>query len=166
MLTAKLTAATLLQLMRGFPPVQLFILGLVFGLLALPLVQLTSTPAVEPVAKEGRSHNDHLKADDGKLVTVPTMARLRFAHQPLSVSLKQGDKELAQKLDLSASPVEFRTGVKVSKGGNELVLAATWPEGTPDTALTVELEPDGFEIRSETRWSSGTALEEVLTFSW
>lgn len=38
-----------------------------------------------------------------------------------------------------------------------------WPEGTPDTALTVEVEPDGFETRSETRWSTGSALSEILT---
>lgn len=152
--------------MRGFPPVQLFTLALIFGLLALPLVQLTSTPAVEPVVKEGRGHDNQPKAASGKLAAVPAMARLRFAHRPLTVSLKQGNEELAQKVDLSTSPVEFRTDVKVSKSGNELVLAVTWPEGTPDTALTVELEPDGLETRSETRWSSGAALEEVLTFSW
>ena len=61
---------------------------------------------------------------------------------------------------------EFKAGMEVSHDGNELIVSATWPEGTPETALTVELEPDGFETRSETRWSSGTELNEVLTFTW
>ena len=40
------------------------------------------------------------------------------------------------------------------------------PENTPDTALTLEIEPDGLEARSETRWSSAGNLDEVITFSW
>lgn len=169
--------------MRGFPPVQIFILGLLFGLLAIPLVQLTTGFTVKP-AEQGdhdhghdHDHEEHSEAQvvkggtehpegEHKHVEVPTLARLRFAHKPLTVSLKQGAEELAQKLDLTASPVEFKTAIEVSHDGNELLLSATWPEGTPETALTLELEPDGFETRRETRWSSGAAMEEVLTFSW
>jgi hypothetical protein len=48
----------------------------------------------------------------------------------------------------------------------DVFLSATWPDNTPDTALTLELEPDGLEARSETRWSSAGSLDEVITFSW
>ncbi len=169
----------LLQIMRGFPPVQIFLFGLVFGLLAWPLVQLTSDNK-KADNQAGHDHSGH--SHDGETqvvkgahdhpegehrhVEVSTLVRLRFAHQPLTVSLKQADNELTAKLDLSASPVEFRTGIEVSHEGNEFILVATWPEGTPDTALTVELEPEGFDTRSETRWSSGGELNEVLTFTW
>lgn len=165
--------------MRGFPPVQLFLLGLVFCLLAFPLASLTQSYADAASSHAHHSH-DHEDRDgvtvvkggdehpegEHKHVEVPTLVRLRFAHTPLSVSLMQGDEELAEKLDLSASPVEFKAGMEVSHDGNELIVSATWPKGTPDTALTIELEPDGFEIRSETRWSSDAALNEVLTFQW
>jgi len=162
--------------MRGFPPVQLFLLGLVFALLAFPLAQMT-----KGYAKQDRHEEQHDPSDGGeksvtggvdhpegahKHVEVPTLLRLRFAHRPLTISLKQEDEELAQKLDLSASPVEFKTDLEVSHDGNEMILSVTWPEGTPDTAVTIELEPDGFEFRSETRWSSEAALNEVLTFTW
>lgn len=167
---------TLLQLMRGFPPVQLFLLGLVFCLLAFPLASLTQGYG------DAASSHDQARLHDGdmqivkgggehpegehKHVEVPVLVRLRFAHPPLTVSLMQGDEELAEKLDLSVSPVEFKAGMEVSHDGNELIVSATWPEGTPETALTIELEPDGFETLSETRWSSGAELNEVLTFTW
>jgi hypothetical protein len=48
----------------------------------------------------------------------------------------------------------------------DVFLSATWPQNTPDTALTLEIEPDGLEARSETRWSAAGSLDEVITFSW
>lgn len=171
--------ADLLQIMRGFPPIQIFLFGLVFGLLAWPLVQLTTDKKKgDSHAHHDHSHHHHdgetqvVKGSaehpegEHKHVEVSTLARIRFAHQPLTVSLMQDGQELANKLDLSASPVEFKAGIEVAHEGNEFILSATWPEGTPDTALTVELEPEGFETRTETRWSSAGELNEVLTFTW
>lgn len=163
--------------MRGFPPVQLFILGLVFALLAFPLAHMTTGYDLAPEAATAKAApadgsaqvvkggSDHPEGEH-KHVEVQTLIRLRFAHRPLKVSLKEGDVELATKADLTVSPVEFNAELEVSHEGNELMLSVTWPEGTPDTALTVELEPDGFDTRRETRWSSGSTLDEVLTFTW
>ena len=50
--------------------------------------------------------------------------------------------------------------------GLELLVSAIWPQGTQEAALTVEIEPDGREAISQTRWSSGGQLNEVLTFKW
>lgn len=144
--------------MRGFPPVQIFILGLAFALLAFPLAQLTT--GYEKV------ETHQILETDSKKVPVPTLVRLRFAHRPLAVSLKLGDKELIEKPDLSASLMEFKTEMDVSHEGIEFLLTASWPTGTPATALTVEVEPDGFELRSETRWSAEAALNELITFLW
>jgi len=141
--------------MRGFPPIQIFVLGLLFGLLAVPLVQLTgNTPQVI------------LHMDERKHVEVPAVIRLRYAHKPLSVSLKSEGRELLEKVDLSSPLIEAKAKIEVSHDGNELSLEAKWPEGTPDTALTLEVEPDGFETRRETRWSSGATLSEILTLIW
>lgn len=176
--------------MRGFPPIQIFLLGLVFGLLALPLASLTGVklPSFGGSSHAGHDHHDHdhdhdhgtadgdvkvVKGGDEhpegehKHTEVATWVRIRFAHAPQTLSLKQGDKEvLKQPLDLKQSPLEVKAELEVSHDGNEFILAATWPEGTPETAVTVELEPESFETRSETRWSSGTQMEEVLTFTW
>ncbi len=130
-------------------------------MLAFPLVSLTTGYESLPEASKPGTKSSVKESK------VPTLVRLRFAHRPLTVSLKQGDEELAAKADLASSPVEFTADLALEKGtGHELMLGATWPEGTPDTALTVELEPDGLETRSETRWASGADLNEVLTFTW
>lgn len=156
--------------MRGFPPVQIFLLGLIFGLLAIPLVRLT-TDYDEMATRHDHEMRGQASDSPGTHATdqskkVSTYIRLRFAHLPLTISLKQGDQELAGKLDLSASPVEFQSALPLSPDGNELIVTATWPDGTPNTALTVELEPDGLESRSETVWSTDATLNEVLTFLW
>lgn len=99
-------------------------------------------------------------------VEVPALIRIRHAHRPLSVSLKSEGQELLPKLDLSASPAEVSAKIEVSHDGNEFNLEAVWPPGTPDTALTVEIEPEGLDVRTETRWSTDTGLHEILTFTW
>lgn len=146
--------------MRGFPPIQIFLLGLLFALLAVPMVQLTGnathTPEVEPADSQTRAEKKPVHA----------ILRLRYAHKPNSISLKTEGHELFAKLDLTASPADLDTEIVLSKDGNEFSLEAQWPAGTPDTALSVEIEPDGYDAKSETRWSSGATLSEILTFTW
>lgn len=154
----------LLQIMRGFPPLQIFLLGLAFGMLAVPLYQLTGqTQSMPGNATEAEAAPAGGSSQPDK---VEALIRLRYAHQPKSVSLKQGDRELLKDADLAASPLEISTDLMISKDGNELTLQATWPEGTPDTALTLEIEPDGLEVRKETLWSADAALDEILTLTW
>lgn len=140
--------------MRGFPPIQIFLLCLMFGVLAVPLSHLTGEMSNAKVVASSSE-----KAPD-----VKALLRLRFAHRPASLSLKVADLE-----ELSAvgdSPMETEVSLPALDHGVDIFLAATWPEGTPDTALTLEIEPDGFEVRSETRWSSSGGLDEVITFTW
>jgi hypothetical protein len=140
--------------MRGFPPIQLFLLCLAFVALAVPLSHLTGNTShakvVQPAVKEAQS--------------VKALLRLRFAHKPSTLSLKLADKELIASAD--ASPLEREAVLPATQEGLDVFLSATWPENTPDTALTLEIEPDGLEARSETRWSSAGSLDEVITFSW
>jgi hypothetical protein len=140
--------------MRGFPPIQLFLLCLAFVALAVPLSHLTgntsNAKAVNVAVKETPS--------------VKALLRLRFAHKPATLSLKLADKELIASAD--ASPLEREAVLPATQEGVDVFLSATWPENTPDTALTLEIEPDGLEARSETRWSSAGSLDEVITFSW
>jgi hypothetical protein len=140
--------------MRGFPPIQLFLLCLAFVALAVPLSHLTGNTShakvVQPAVKEAQS--------------VKALLRLRFAHKPSTLSLKLADKELIASAD--ASPLEREAVLPATQDGVDVFLSATWPENTPDTALTLELEPDGLEARSETRWSAAGSLDEVITFSW
>lgn len=46
-----------------------------------------------------------------------------------------------------------------------IIVEVTWPEGTPETALLVEVFADGQDLKAHTLWGSGSALEEI-TFQW
>ncbi len=140
--------------MRGFPPIQLFLLCLAFVALAVPLSHLTGNTSNAKVVK--------VAANEAK--SVKALLRLRFAHKPATFSLKIADKELIASAD--ASPLEREAVLPATQDGVDVFLSATWPENTPDTALTLEIEPDGLEARSETRWSSAGSIDEVITFSW
>lgn len=142
--------------MRGFPPIQIFLIALAFSVLAFPLARLTSgVQAVMSAAPDG--------APDAE---TRAYVRVRFAHTPKSMRLMQSERDLLAGVDLSASPAETEAGIRISPDGDELQLDAEWPEGTPDTALTIEIEPDGRETREQTRWSSGSTLSELLLFQW
>lgn len=140
--------------MRGFPPIQIFLLCLAFIVLAVPMSHLTGNTGNAKVVKAAAKEAENVKA----------LLRLRFAHKPTTLSLKLADKELITSAD--ASPLEVDAVLPATKEGVDVFLSATWPENTPDTALTLEIEPDGLEARSETRWSSAGSLDEVITFSW
>jgi hypothetical protein len=103
-----------------------------------------------------------------EVVTTRTYIRLRFAHAPLSASVKLDGRELvdAKFAPSSSSTVEFQSDLSIPKEGLELVVNVTWPEGTPDTAFAVELEPDGLDAQAQTRWSTGAKLEDVFNFQW
>lgn len=142
--------------MRGFPPIQIFLLCLAFIVLAVPLSQLTGSStqarsAIKAAAKVEKSSGARLW--------------VRYAHRPATLSVKIADKELVGG-EIAASPLEMQATLLAADQGVDVFVAATWPDGTPDTALTFEIEPDGLESRTETRWSTGAALDEVITFAW
>jgi hypothetical protein len=140
--------------MRGFPPIQIFLLCLMFGVIAVPLSHLT-----------GETSNAKVVVTSSEAASsINALLRLRFAHRPASLSLKVADQEAFSAV--GDSPMEAEVSLSALERGVDVFLVATWPEGTPDTALTLEIEPDGLEVRSETRWSSSGGLDEVITFTW
>lgn len=144
--------------MRGSPPVQLALLLAGFLLVAVPLMQLTNARNVEPEASKPSAGET--------MATTSATLRVRFAHRPTELSIKHGDRNLLQGVDASESPVEAGLEVVIPKEGIEFQVSAKWPEGTPDTALTVELEPDAMDTQSQTRWSVAGAMQETIVFQW
>lgn len=166
--------------MRGSPPFHLLLLAAAFVLAAIPLSRLTCARDSGHAHDHEHEHHGH---DHGERVVVKgtdehpeeehvhhveTRVRLFFAHRPQSVSLLAGKKELLKDIDWTSAeaPLEVEAELEISHDGNELVLEATWPEGAPLTAVTVELEPEGLETRSETRWAAEGEVSDVLTFVW
>jgi hypothetical protein len=141
--------------MRGYPPIHLLILMLAFGALAVPLVSLTSARKAVAASKVEQASSLHA-----------THLRLRVAHTPKVISLKTGERDLLGDIALNGSIIETKAEIAIPSDGIEFILSAEWPEGTPDTALTLEIEPDGLDTKSETRWSLGNTLTEVISFQW
>jgi hypothetical protein len=141
--------------MRGWPPLQLVLVIAGLALVAVPLTHLTTArvaPPPPPVTS----------ASDGS--AIPAFVRVRFAHLPDRVALSAADQ---QWLD-DQSPalfIEQRRPVVIDDGNLELSVQVEWPEGTPATPVTIEIEPDGLEARSQTRWGD-QQIDEMLSFAW
>ncbi len=147
--------------MRGSPLLQCLIGAVAFALFAMPLARLT-------VARPAMPRTEAATARAAESATVRhTFIRIRFAHPPAAISLRHDGREL---IPTSASglvsPFETGPSLPVSMEGIDIALTARWPVNTPDTAVTVELEPDGLDARRETRWAAGAALDETLSFKW
>lgn len=154
--------------MRPSPLVLLALVAIGFALIALPLTRLTGaadaawTPRAEPAG--GGS------TDPSTMGAVESLIRLRFAHAPISVKIQQNGVELAAlgaPTDPSSGQIEIRQSLTLGAGPSlDLLVEATWPDGTPATALGVEVEPDGQETRRTTVWTDTPTLSELVTFSW
>ncbi len=147
--------------MRGSPLLQCLIGAVAFALFAIPLVRLT-------VARSAMPRTNEATARAAETATVRhTFIRIRFAHLPKTLSLRHDGRELIPPSASGlVSPFETATSMPVSTEGIDLALTARWPDHTPDTAVTVELEPDELDARRETRWSAGSAMDETLSFKW
>ena len=144
--------------MRGSPPVQLALLLLGFFVVGVPLVQLTHgrSEAVVPKAVA-------LKAGEAR----PVLVRIRYSQKPSKLEVRKGGENVLPQGGLAVSPVEIHAAFsRVREEGLEFSVVAEWPAGTPDTALTIEVEPDGFEERSQTFWSIDGRIEDAALFTW
>lgn len=152
--------------MRPSPLVLMVFVAIGFALIAIPLVRLTRAEG----AWRGGEERVAAGPGEGRTPGVSTLVRIRFAHAPVRVTLTQDGRPVADfgvpedpgsgQMERSAhlaGPVEAPV---------DLLVEATWPEGTPPTALGVEVEPDGAETRRATVWGEGSSLTELLTFSW
>lgn len=148
--------------MRGSPPKHLLLLLLAFALIAVPLARLTLGNGSNLVAETETSLGS-LAEPMERLARVV----LRFAHQPRTLSLLSGERDLLEGVNWGESPVELEVPLPWGKEGLELVVEARWDlEPGVATAVTVEVEPEGEEQRSETRWSDSGSISDVLTFEW
>ncbi|MDH4475816.1 MAG: hypothetical protein QE274_05045 [Verrucomicrobiaceae bacterium] len=148
----------------------LLLLITAFVLLSVPLRHLTgavkseSGQAVTGASGVVEGMEEHPEGEH--VHRVPVRIRVRYAHAPEMIRLEVGKRDLLKGVSLGTSPVECEAELEIGHEGNEFVLEVKWPEGVGATAVTVELEPEGLDMRSETRWSEGGAVSDVLTFVW
>jgi hypothetical protein len=141
--------------MRSSPPFQLALVLLGFIALAWPLIRLTSADRQISAVQ--------VKATETKAVSA--LLRVSYAHEPQSLSVKLGEKTLLTEITAGGA-AESTVELPLTQDGIELAVEAQWPAGTPNTALSLELEPDGLDAQSQTRWTGSGSLSEILPFIW
>lgn len=145
--------------MRPSPLILLALVCAGLGLAAVPLARLTRAESVVPMPVEATATTAS---------TVPARVRLRFAHAPQSVKVSCGEQVLVE-TSAGSEPELVReedVTLAVPPEGVELLLEVQWPEGTPQTAVGVEIEPDGLDTRADTRWTDTGELAEIIPLIW
>ena len=139
--------------MFGSPIRTTIIIGLLFlcgGLLGFSLIGTRST---KPVAEES-------EATGNTAELVSSSLTIRGAHSFQSISCLLGGKEI--ELDtLSSNEVEAELQ---SNSTLEFTLKIDWPENTPETAVIIQVMPDGKATLERTIWAEGTLTEELTFF--
>jgi hypothetical protein len=146
--------------MRGYPPLQLIIAALGLALVAIPLAHLTSGAARPPssISSTARSADAPSR--------YPAIIHVRFAHAPLRLRVLQGDRILLAAESPTESPVETEAPVQIASDAPDFSIEADWPPGTPETAVTLEIEPDGHETRADTAWSVDGQINRLFHLEW
>jgi hypothetical protein len=147
---------------RGFPPFQLIFVILGFLALAAALAAVTrprsvvseTTAATEPAKQE-----------------MTARLLIRWAHQPEQVTITHEGRPWA---DLRGEALTLPCEISVTLPhpaheqpnfihSIECLVQARWPAGTPETALSLTLEPVGHEPAELTLWAQ-ESVDEIVVF--
>lgn len=98
-------------------------------------------------------------------VRQPVYATLQFTGTPQAFRLR-GSKDAWKEMDAASPSQDFELELPLS-GRIEIEVEARW-ESTEPQAVTLTLEPDGYESRSETQWkeAGSNTLHSIFTFIW
>ncbi|MDD5261514.1 MAG: hypothetical protein PHD76_06650 [Methylacidiphilales bacterium] len=141
--------------MRGSPLIRTCVVLALLLLAALPLWRLTRSHGapVATVAPEIAAN------EPAKKLSV----HLKFVHAPRSFRLLYLGKTLWNPSVNGAESFKTELGIPFPKEGIDLELKAQWPEGTPETAVRLDVQtPEGASLH-KTVWGKG-AIDEILTF--
>lgn len=146
--------------MRGFPPIEMLLIALLFVVAAFPLLRLTGEGAAgQAVDAPLGAVSGAMGEGNGRAV----FATARFAHPPVSLVILDGGREVfaAGDGDRREFDVEFESG----SAGADLTLRVRWPEGSPESAVELVLEPDLRDAQSKTFWGE-SELEALWSPAW
>ena len=121
------------------------------GLLAWPLSLVTGSPgkvASQALLVDTRGAEDSWVTD----------VEVRSAHPFQWVELRRGDEVLGR---LEGPNREGEFECLLPNHGDLLTVEAQYPEGTPETALEVQLWPGSLPELKFTLWGEGRLLEQV-----
>ena len=141
-------------------PLRELILVLVLAALLVPVILRLTSDRAPAVADAGPVE----VAQPVELT--PTTIRMQFAHAPKEVVVKHAE-DSTLRFDVSGRDTSIGTELQMdlSDRALEMPVTVTWPEGTPRTAVTITIEPDGLDAREVTFWSEGE-LNEWIEVNW
>ncbi len=141
--------------MRGFPLINGALILLALGLALAPLWQLTNAQTETPTTTS--EVTEHTK--------VPTEVSVRYAHAPTKLTISHLGQDLWSATTANGINEGIELELPLPKEGIDLHVTATWPAGTPSTALEITLEPEALPEQSHVLWGDGS-VDDILTFQW
>ena len=99
--------------------------------------------------------------------TALLFARVQFTGKPKACTLRYEGQDLATMPANATSPWEVELPLP-QQNKLELEAEICWPEGSPENAVSITLEPAQKEPRTDTRWTGedGSLLHDLFIFSW
>ncbi len=146
--------------MNGSPLLRFFPALAGVCLVGALLYHLTSTPGAEYVAPRTQTS----QTAESAMHQIPALLIIKCAHAPHRITVNHGKNILWQ----SDAPALQDEAEVLIPAADSLTLSVTavWPQGTPNTPITLELEPEGKPNATATRWSFGPEINDTFTFSW
>ena len=142
--------------MRGFPLINAAIILVALGVILVPLVKLTSAP---PTVIADRPL---LQTETEDPNSVSVSLSFRSAHTPDSIKVSHLGKLL---VNTDSVDDIIDVDLMIPEEGVDLLVDVQWPNGTPETALELTLEPTARDSLAQVLWGEGQ-VEEILTFVW
>jgi hypothetical protein len=137
--------------MKGFPPLEIVLILLLFGAALVPLVKLTGDRVV--------AHGTPEEVADETTATFATL-RLSVIPEQLVISLA-GQPLLEEPIKDNEVDFEF----EASEDGADLEILGRFPEGSAPV-LEITVEPDALASQSQTIWLETNEVDETVTFNW
>jgi len=126
----------------------------------LPLVPLAALgwPLARVINQEAYVPPETIAVTSGPLV--PAYLEINSAHPFETLTVQIGEATWTFEPGEDEKAIHYERDAKLT-----LLVSATWPKGTPKTALQLELIPEALSSKIHTIWGLNEIVEEV-TFSW
>ena len=92
---------------------------------------------------------------------------VRCAHLPNSLVIRQGQSILVDISSCTEFMTEYPLDLTIPDSGKvRLHVSASWSNNTPETPITLTLEPESQRAQAVTHWSIDHRLNDVFTFDF
>lgn len=150
--------------MRSLPLLEAFLLLLLLGVAAIPIVRLTTS---QPVRVIRHSHVPTDFKSTGNWATC--YVTIRTAHPPSALTILHEGNTFLDITNPPPATLDLEWNFRpehLGPAGLELDVRAVWPDTLEtETALEITLEPDARDARSSTLWGTGDT-QDFLSFTW